>query len=75
MANLIMVAGVHKTGRLSGYFCMNLPGTLFAGARSGSVDVGGVPAPWDLRRDVLQVEGQVWRAGGVGGAPAEVTRR
>jgi len=30
----MMVAGVHNTGRLSGYLCMNLPGTLI-GRKAG----------------------------------------
>jgi hypothetical protein len=37
-----------------------------AGARSGGQDRRGVPAARDLGRDLLQMESQVWRHGGVG---------
>src|SRR5438552_3697807 len=38
-----------------------------ARAGSGREDAGGMPAAWDLGRDLLQVESQVRRAGGFGG--------
>ena len=38
---------------------------------AGADDGGGVPQARDQQRDLLQVEGQVWRSGGVGRAAAE----
>ncbi|MEN2975591.1 hypothetical protein WG926_00420 [Tistrella sp. BH-R2-4] len=31
------------------------------------VDGGCVPPSWNLERDLLQVESQIWRIGGAGG--------
>ena len=42
----------------------------FEGAGGGFSDGGGLPPSWDQRCNVLQMEIEVWRDGGVGGQAA-----
>jgi hypothetical protein len=40
-------------------------------AEAGAKTPGGVSAAWDLGRDLLQMESEIRRAGGLGSAPTQ----
>jgi len=46
----------------------------FAGAGGGSPDRRGLPQARDQQRDVLRLEGEIWRHGGLRGQAAEDAR-